>query len=1059
MKILQVNLNQPKACHQLRKTNLILTFFNIIVAIAFVGGSKTVILDEPSAGVDPNGRRSIWDLLFKFKAGRTIIISTHHMDEADILGDRIAIISNGKLVAHGTSIFLKNKFGRGYYLTIAKKQVNHDEKNQQMNQTADVNMIDLKIQDKAVENIENTESLDEIEKSQQLKEKMALKSLVKSQDIQIHNFIKQRINNATLVENIGLEMTYSISNKVEFTKNYESFFQEIEMNMDNLGIDSMGISDTTLEEIFIKLAKEPQKNTFKKPQFKICGFDISSISTKLRCKKDKKALTNEELDSYGKYTELRVSNKFSLILMQLTALLIKRFHRVKRNLKGFFAEIVLPVIFVCLALLVSILTPGVQNRPPLELHPWYHTIPNNIFISKSSSLNYEYNFYNSSGGKVKTQVNPQAESNINEVNRIVDTFFSDSSLGTRCVSNYSISITYQAQEYSKLKPVLKCNDFKSMMLQNYTNPNPTILNQLDSVNYTYTKLSPSCDCSSGFPKCPESAGGDILFRPVYQLKTNDILYDLTSRNITDWLVKTEFSTEFFQKRYGGFEFIQPNNTLIFNQTILASLNNSLNSLLNFFNITNISSSSILSNLPSVEGLSSRENVKIWYNIKAYDASVAYLNVINNAILRSKLVEIQDPQLNPNEHAIVAYNHPMIYTQTQFINMIAQRLTIDLFVSICIIFALSFIPASFLVFLLEERENHSKQLQFVSGVKPYIYWVSNFYWDLINYIIPCLLCILIFLMFNVSTYTSVENFPCLVLLMLLYGWACIPLMYPLNYLFKMPSTGFVVGSTINVFIGVVTVMTTTVLDQLASQEPDLNSINNALKPLFIILFPHYCLGQGFIQMSALYNQAQGKISFGIAATFNPFEFDKVGKNLIALFVQGIVYFCLNMLIQYKFFIRFKPSNNIKNQSLRQLTIEDDDVLKEKERILRNNSNFNYENKLVRKIKNINTKSKGMPKENSNEINETGQDYVKLVNLTKVYKKLTKRGFKKHLAVDGLSLGINKGECFGLIGINGAGKTTTFKMITGDIGITAGDVIINNFSVSNQLENVHKNLGYW
>ena len=92
------------------------------VAIAFSGGSRTVILDEPSAGVDPNGRRSIWDLLFKFREGRTIIVSTHHMDEADVLGDRIAIVSNGRLIAHGTSFFLKNNFGRGYYLTISKKK-------------------------------------------------------------------------------------------------------------------------------------------------------------------------------------------------------------------------------------------------------------------------------------------------------------------------------------------------------------------------------------------------------------------------------------------------------------------------------------------------------------------------------------------------------------------------------------------------------------------------------------------------------------------------------------------------------------------------------------------------------------------------------------------------------------------------------------------------------------------------------------------------------------------------------------------------------------------------
>lgn len=56
-------------------------------------------------------------------AGRTIILSTHHMDEADILGDRIAIISHGKLCCVGSSLFLKNQLGTGYYLTLVKKDV------------------------------------------------------------------------------------------------------------------------------------------------------------------------------------------------------------------------------------------------------------------------------------------------------------------------------------------------------------------------------------------------------------------------------------------------------------------------------------------------------------------------------------------------------------------------------------------------------------------------------------------------------------------------------------------------------------------------------------------------------------------------------------------------------------------------------------------------------------------------------------------------------------------------------------------------------------------------
>ena len=56
------------------------------ILLAFVGGSRTIILDEPTAGVDTFARRQIWDFLLRNRDGRTIIMSTHHMDEAEILG-------------------------------------------------------------------------------------------------------------------------------------------------------------------------------------------------------------------------------------------------------------------------------------------------------------------------------------------------------------------------------------------------------------------------------------------------------------------------------------------------------------------------------------------------------------------------------------------------------------------------------------------------------------------------------------------------------------------------------------------------------------------------------------------------------------------------------------------------------------------------------------------------------------------------------------------------------------------------------------------------------------
>ena len=62
--------------------------------------------------MDPEARRKTWDILKSEKAGRTMILTTHFMDEADILGDRIAIMTKGVVQCYGTSHFPKGKYGR-----------------------------------------------------------------------------------------------------------------------------------------------------------------------------------------------------------------------------------------------------------------------------------------------------------------------------------------------------------------------------------------------------------------------------------------------------------------------------------------------------------------------------------------------------------------------------------------------------------------------------------------------------------------------------------------------------------------------------------------------------------------------------------------------------------------------------------------------------------------------------------------------------------------------------------------------------------------------------------
>ena len=97
------------------------------MAIAFTGNPKIVFLDEPTTGMDPKNRRFIWDLILKLKKGKVVILTTHAMEEADILSDRIAVMVDGELHCVGTPLYLKNNFGDGYRLTIVTNNQETDK--------------------------------------------------------------------------------------------------------------------------------------------------------------------------------------------------------------------------------------------------------------------------------------------------------------------------------------------------------------------------------------------------------------------------------------------------------------------------------------------------------------------------------------------------------------------------------------------------------------------------------------------------------------------------------------------------------------------------------------------------------------------------------------------------------------------------------------------------------------------------------------------------------------------------------------------------------------------
>jgi len=92
----------------------------LAIAIALVGDPELLFLDEPTTGLDPQSRRSIWDILRKLRAqGRTILITTHYMDEAERLCDRVAIVDHGKVIALGTPAQLIAQIGGEHFIEFS----------------------------------------------------------------------------------------------------------------------------------------------------------------------------------------------------------------------------------------------------------------------------------------------------------------------------------------------------------------------------------------------------------------------------------------------------------------------------------------------------------------------------------------------------------------------------------------------------------------------------------------------------------------------------------------------------------------------------------------------------------------------------------------------------------------------------------------------------------------------------------------------------------------------------------------------------------------------------
>ena len=187
-----------KACHlsggQRRKLS---------ICIALVGGSSVIFLDEPTSGMDITSRRNLWDILKRYAGGRIIILTTHYMEEAAVLGNRIGILSEGDMKCIGSPLFLIERFGKNINLNITKE--------------------------------------------------------IDSSNEDIINFIKNYMSDIEY-EIYSEEILFRIPKE---NKNFcgKKFFQLLDENYKKLRIKNYSLSLSTLEDVFINVSKLTKKKS------------------------------------------------------------------------------------------------------------------------------------------------------------------------------------------------------------------------------------------------------------------------------------------------------------------------------------------------------------------------------------------------------------------------------------------------------------------------------------------------------------------------------------------------------------------------------------------------------------------------------------------------------------------------------------------------------------------------------------------------------------------------------------------------------------------------------
>ncbi|XP_075680863.1 phospholipid-transporting ATPase ABCA3-like isoform X2 [Dermatophagoides pteronyssinus] len=443
------------------------------------------------------------------------------------------------------------------------------------------------------------------------------------------------------------------------------------------------------------------------------------------------------------------------------------------------------------------------------------------------------------------------------------------------------------------------------------------------------------------------------------------------------------------------------------------------------------------------------NIIAMYNNQAYHSSAISVSIVDETIIQHIVGE---------NFRLKIWNHPFPRKHFDNIQAVGFDMSEQLQVSNNIQFSVAFLLASFIIFLVKEQSTNFKHIQQISGLHLFQYWTSNFIIDFIIYLISSSMSCAIIYWLNVTSYNEWKQLGRLFVIYAIHGFASLPFVYICSLFFRNSATAYVRLALYTLILGTITFLVVLILEIPAL---DVLKLSKMLDYVFSFIVPIHNMGMATYDLSSnamaldtclsdviIFNQTWniqqlchydieslgmikmcckeicGMRCWGFEENFFSITKPGIGSNLLAMTIQGIVFWIILVILESRLIHRIKikssPTIDNKKQSS-DMDTEESDVEAENDRLKRR-SLFS--------------------------LNRTDSMIVK--NASKNYGKFQ--------AVRDISFGVKRGECFGVLGENGAGKTTMFKMITGSEDMTSGDILVNGNSVKKDIRLIYRDIGY-